>query len=61
MTRIEDDCVGCPTYCANCGRDRTPHYYCDNCGDETKLFRFDDKELCTECLLEQFDVVEGSE
>ena len=64
MTRIEDDCNGC-TYiglpCRNCGRDKIPHCYCDKCGYEAKLFRFDDKELCADCLLEQFDVVEVSE
>lgn len=61
MTRIEDDCVGCPTYCAHCGADRMPHYYCDKCGEEATLRRYDGKELCEDCLLEQFDIVEGSE
>lgn len=64
MTRIEDDCNGCTDMglpCRNCGRDRTPHYYCDRCGDETTLYRFDDEELCEDCLLKCFDVVEGSE
>ena len=64
MTKIENDCVGCTDIglpCKNCGRGRTPHHYCDRCGDETRLYRFDDSELCTECLLECFDIVEGSE
>lgn len=64
MTKIENDCNGCTDIglpCRNCGRDRTPHHYCDRCGDETQLYRFDDSELCTECLLECFDIVEGSE
>ena len=34
MIVFEDDCVGCPTYCINCGRKHSPHYYCDECGDE---------------------------
>lgn len=34
MIRYENDCVGCPQGCINCGRRRTPHIYCNVCGDE---------------------------
>lgn len=62
MIKIEDDCVGCPQGCINCGRRHTPHYYCDNCGDEcdpTEMYRYDDDDtiLCRECLLGCFERV----
>lgn len=40
MTRIENDCNGCTDIglpCRNCGRDRTPHHYCDRCGDADNI------------------------
>ena len=61
MMKIENDCVGCPIPCIDCGRKRTPHYYCDKCGEETTLYKYDDKELCKDCLAEKFEIVEGSE
>lgn len=50
MVRIENDCVGCDLPCIDCGRKRTPHYYCDECGDETQIYYFDGDELCIECV-----------
>lgn len=60
MKKIENDCCGCALPCIDCGRKRTPHYYCDRCGDETKLYNFEDEQLCKNCLIENFTVVEGS-
>lgn len=60
MMKIENDCVGCPIPCIDCGRKRTPHYYCDKCGSEETLYRYDDKELCKDCLAKEFEIVEGS-
>lgn len=50
MMRIEDNCVGCPDYCINCGARRTKRFYCDRCGDEDKLYRFGGEELCDYCI-----------
>ena len=55
MIKYENDCVGCPMGCINCGRKHTPYHYCDNCGeyiDETdKGYSEDGKnELCDDCL-----------
>ena len=61
MVRYENDCVGCPQGCIDCGRKRTPHYYCDKCGDEATLYEYGDKQLCADCLLKKFEVVEGSD
>jgi DNA-directed RNA polymerase subunit RPC12/RpoP len=57
MIRYEDDCVGCPQGCVHCGRDHSPHYYCDECGDEfspDELYDVDDRMLCAECALDTF-------
>lgn len=61
MKKIENDCVGCATYCINCGRKRAVHYYCDNCLEEEKLFEFEGQELCISCIERKLTVVEGSE
>lgn len=32
---------------------------CDLCGDEvSRLYKYNDREMCEECLLEQFEVIE---
>lgn len=53
MVVFEDECVGCDTYCINCGRKHTPHYYCDECGEEIDYDEVNDPEgnihYCSEC------------
>ena len=62
MVRYENDCVDCGWPCvgSSCPNRNVPHYYCDKCGAEQKLYEFDGQELCAECLLEEIPVVEGS-
>ena len=66
MKKIENDCVGCtdiglPCLGNGCHNKNVPHYYCDRCGCEDTLYYYDSEELCQECLLNEFDVVDGSD
>jgi hypothetical protein len=65
MIKYENECVGCPTEmgCLGsiCPNRNVVRYYCDHCGSEEKLYHYDDSELCEECLLKNFEVVEGSD
>lgn len=63
MQRIENDCVDCGLPClgSNCPKRNVVHYYCDYCGYEEKLYHYDNDEICEECLLKQFEVVEGTD
>lgn len=64
MKRIENDCCGCavpgyPCLGKYCPLTHTPHYYCDECGEEIDpdcLYRVDDDDLCEECLKDTFKV-----
>lgn len=63
MLKYENECVDCGLPCLgnSCPNRRVPRYYCDKCGDEAKLYYFDDEELCLNCIEEKLDVVEGSD
>ena len=64
MKRIEDDCVDCPReigcFGSSCPLKNVPHYYCDECGDEGRLYYFNGQDLCRYCLLEKMEKVEES-
>lgn len=57
MIKIQNDCVGCPIYCADCGAKHTPHFYCDRCVAEDTLYYFGDVELCRDCIEKIFDAI----
>lgn len=63
MKKIENECIQCDTYCIgrSCPNRRVIRFYCDRCGDETTLYNYDGEEICEDCLLKEFDIVEGSE
>ena len=65
MRKVENECVGCPPEIGclgnSCPNMNVVRFYCDKCGEENKLYHYDDEELCESCLLKNFDVVEGSE
>lgn len=64
MVEYENECVGCPTELGcigdGCQHRKVPHYYCDECGEETKLYRLGEKEYCKDCVIQFLEVVEGS-
>ena len=65
MKSIENECVGCPPELI-CLGDSCPYrnvvrFYCDRCGEEEKLYHYYNEEICKDCLLKEFDVVEGSD
>ena len=65
MKRIENECVGCSPDLgclgSGCPYLNVPHYYCDKCDEEETLYYYDGEELCADCLLEKFEIVDGSE
>lgn len=66
MKQIENECVGCVDVGLHCLGDNCPNinvvrFYCDECGIEEKLYHYDNKELCKDCLANEFEVVEGSD
>jgi L-rhamnose isomerase len=65
MIKIENECVGCPPEMgcmgSSCPQMNVKRFYCDNCGAERKLYEYDGKELCLDCIEEKLTVVDGSE
>ena len=52
--------------CCDCGkpcllfcplRDDSWEYYCDECGDETKLYDWEGQELCISCIEKELDPI----
>lgn len=63
-----NDCVGCSSQFGYCRGEVCPYYgeykvlECDDCGvQEEYLYKYEDKELCENCLLEYFEKVELEE
>lgn len=59
MIRTESGCVDCGLPCLH---ESCPHYEyvvyeCDNCGDETNLYWFDNQQLCIDCIIKQLEEV----
>ena len=60
LVDYENDCVGCPQGCVNCGRNHdypVYEYECDECKDadyELELFKYKGKELCKYCLAKEW-------
>ena len=63
MKKIENECVGCDLPCLgnSCPNRNVVRFYCDKCGEEAMLYKYNDEELCQDCLLKEFEVVDGSE
>lgn len=51
MKCYKNECVDCGLRCMeSCSNKKVPHFYCDECGDETQLYDFDGQELCLSCI-----------
>lgn len=66
MKRTENECVDCKSLGLPCFGDSCPNrnvvrFYCDRCGVEERLYGYYGEEICAECLLEEFEIVEGSD
>lgn len=66
MQRVENECVGCstiglPCMGSSCPNRNVTRHYCDRCGCEDTLYYYDGYELCEECLLKNFEIVDGSD
>lgn len=61
MVITVDNCTGCRTIFGNCLRTACPNrarkiVVCDDCGVESnELYKYNDKILCIECLIDQFE------
>lgn len=66
--KIENECVGCPPEMGCLGSDcrykNVHRYYCDKCGNEyesSELYVVDEEELCSDCILSEYQTVEEVE
>lgn len=69
MIYITNECCNCaapgyPCMGASCFLRRYINYKCDKCGaevEEGELYKFDNEELCIDCIKERLEVVEYDE
>lgn len=64
MIYYENDCVDCrfPCIFESCPYWKVKHYICDFCkAEDVKLYKYDGYEICEDCLLKEFPIVEGSD
>lgn len=64
MIYYENECVDCGMPCIYeaCPHYRVKHYACDRCGDEgATLYHYHGEQVCENCILKEYDVVEGSD
>lgn len=64
MHYYENECVSCGLPCIYnaCPYYKVKHFKCDWCQEEdVKLFNYNGYEICEECLLGEFEIVDGSD
>lgn len=63
MIEYEDECVDCPPNMGclgnSCPNRNVPHFYCDECDDETTLYEFNGRQLCINCIVNELEEVKG--
>lgn len=62
MIKTENECVSCGKPCLGtaCPYMNVTRFYCDECGSEETLYDVDGDQLCLDCLLKNFEIIEGS-
>ena len=66
MKKVINECVGCTSlglYClgSTCPNRNVIRFYCDKCERESTLYDYYGEEICQECLLKEFNIIEGSD
>lgn len=64
MMYYTNDCCDCGLPCnyESCKYYKVQHFKCEFCGEEdVKLRNYNGYEICEECLLKQFEIVNGTE
>jgi hypothetical protein len=63
VRKTENECVNCALPCigSSCKYANVTRYYCDYCGDEATLYHYEGDEICVDCLLQNLEIVEGSD
>lgn len=64
MIYYSNDCCDCGLPCTyhSCPYYKVIHFKCDFCKEEdVKLYEYNGCEICEDCLLKEFPIVEGSE
>lgn len=65
MKKIVNECVDCAKELGclgdSCRYRNITRFYCDECGFEDVLYHYESRELCQECLMKNFNIVEGSD
>lgn len=64
MVKYENECCGCavpayPCMGSACPYRNVPHFYCDECEEDVEeLFKWDDKQLCINCIKKKLEKIE---
>lgn len=64
MKYCTKECCDCGFPCRHeaCPNYEVIHYVCEKCGaEDVTLYHYYDGEICAECLLKEFEIVEGSD
>lgn len=64
MIYYTNECCDCGLPCTYeaCRYYRVKRFKCDECGEEDiKLYHYNGGEICVDCLIKEFDVVDGSD
>lgn len=59
MIQMESNCADCGLPCLghSCPYQNVPHYYCDECGNETNIYVFDEEQLCIDCIKNRLECI----